>query len=321
MIQFAKRLAIWASAVAIVLLEGTAVAQVSPKPVRFGLPVEGLDGLAVYVAQQRGFFRDQGLKEDVTVLRGGTGVMQALVTGDIDIAMVGPMEVSLLKDRGVDARMLMTSVDAPQFTLLAGKDANIRTVEALKGRSLGVVSPGSLTYGLARYFVTKAGLQPDRDVTIVSLGGGMEMNGALKSKKVDAIMSFEPFASSLLAEGTAVTVGDVTNDVRGFPVFALVVRKDRVDANPDLYKQTKIAVSTGLKFLKTNETEARAIAAAKFPTIDRALMARMLDRFLPAFSADGRITPAMTKLSQEVLMTAGLIKGIRPHEEMILELP
>lgn len=168
--------------VLLTLIGGVAHAQ-RPARVRLGLPVESLDGLALFVAQNRGFFTEQGIEAEITILRGGTGVIQTLVSGDIDIGMVGPVEVSLLRDKGVDVRLAMTTIDVPPFSLVVSREASITSVAGLRGRSIGVTSPGSLTYGLARYFVLKAGLQPDKDVTLLSLGGGPEMVGAFKAKR------------------------------------------------------------------------------------------------------------------------------------------
>jgi NitT/TauT family transport system substrate-binding protein len=314
-------LALWLASLgaASTLPFGIAQAQ-ETKVIRFGLPVESVDGLAIYVAQQRGFFKEQGLRDEVTVLRGGTGVIQALVSEDIDIGVVGPMEASLLKDKGVDARLLMTTLAAAQFTLLARKDIGISTLSALKGHSLGVVSPGSLTYGLARYFLLKAGLQPDRDVTIVSLGGGAEMSGALKSKKVDALLIFEPFASTLLADGSAISLIDVGEEIRDFPVFAMVVKKPRADADPELFRRTGQALVSALQFIQSNPEDARKVAFAKFPTMNQVVMNRALDKYIPAFSKDGVITPDMMRSSQEILKAAGLIQTVRPYDEMILRI-
>jgi len=305
--------------VLLTLIGGVAHAQ-RPARVRLGLPVESLDGLALFVAQNRGFFTEQGIEAEITILRGGTGVIQTLVSGDIDIGMVGPVEVSLLRDKGVDVRLAMTTIDVPPFSLVVSREASITSVAGLRGRSIGVTSPGSLTYGLARYFVLKAGLQPDKDVTLLSLGGGPEMVGAFKAKKADALMLFEPFAQVLLAEGGATVLVDVPKELKGFPVFCVTVKKSLIDTNPELVRKTSAALVRALRFMKSDEAGTRAIAQKKFPGIKPEVLNPALDRYLPHFSKDGVLTAETIQSAQEVLKAAGLIQTILPYQEIVVQL-
>jgi NitT/TauT family transport system substrate-binding protein len=296
------------------LLAGSVWAQ--PAKVRFGLPVQALDGLALFVAEDRGFFAEEGLAPEFTVLKGGTGVVQALVSGDIDIGMVGPVEVSVLRSKGVDVKMIGTSLDWPVFSILVHKQLNITNVAGLKGRSIGVTSPASLTDAMARYFLTRAGLQPGKDVTILSLGGGPEMVGAFKSRKVDALILFEPFVQLLLAEGNATMILDVPKEIPGYPSFGVVAKGSLLKSNLPLARKSMAAIAKGLRFIKSDEKAARAIAQKKFPAMKPEVLNAALDHYLPYFSKDGVISPQVIQFTQELNRSAGLTQTIYPYSEM-----
>ena len=89
------------------------------------------------------------------------------------------------------------------FALLARTGTNVKSVADLKGKTIAVTSPGSLTANLTNYFVKQAGLDPARDVNLVSVGGGGEILGALKSERADAAMLFEPFVAIAVKQGIA----------------------------------------------------------------------------------------------------------------------
>ena len=295
---------------------GEAGAQQSVK-LRLGLPVDSLDFLPIYIAQERGFFAEEKVDAEVTVLRGGGGLIQALVAGEIDMGMAGVMELSLLRDKGVDVRLVMTTMDVPAFSVVARKELNWKRMSDLKGGSIGVTSPGSLTYALATYFVTQAGLSPQKDVTLLFLGGGAEMIGAFKSKKTDALMLFEPFATMLLKEGSANVILDVPRELRTFPINNVIVKKGMIDGNPDLIRRSSSAVKKALRFIQSESATVRAIAQKKFPGAKPEILNAALDRYFPHYSKDGAITPDAMAYTQEVLRVSGLISKALPYQDLV----
>ena len=301
---------------ALFLGTGEAAAQ-QPVKLRLGLPVDSLDFLPIYIAQERGFFTEEKVDAEVTVLRGGGGLIQALVAGEIDMGMAGVMELSLLRDKGVDVRLVMTTMDVPAFSVVARKELNWKRMADLKGGSLGVTSPGSLTYALATYFVSQAGLSPQRDVTLLFLGGGAEMVGALKAKKADALMLFEPFATILVKEGSANVILDVPRELRTFPINNVMVKKGVIDGNPELVRRSTSAVRRALRFIQSEPATVRAIAQKKFSGAKPEILNPALDKYLPHYSKDGAITPEAMAYTQEVLRVSGLISKALPYQDIV----
>src|SRR5665213_396272 len=163
--------------------------------VKIALPVASLESMPIYVAQAKGLFTKHGVDVDVITSRGGGEAMKAYIAGDVQIVATGFPEVGLMRSHNVDVELCFAQSSRVPFAMIGRTDLNLKSVADLKGKTIAVTSPGSLTANLAIYFIKAAGLDPDKDVSLVSVGGGGEILGALKSKRADAAMIFEPFVT------------------------------------------------------------------------------------------------------------------------------
>ena len=159
------------------LLPGMAAAE----PVSIALPVTSLESMPIYIAQDKGFFQKHGADVDVITSRGGGEAMKAYIAGEVQIIGTGFPEVGLMRAKDVDVVLFFAQTSRVPFGLLGRSDAGIKSVADFKGKIIAVTSPGSLTANLTKYFIQQAGMNPDRDVTLVSVGGGGELLGAMKS--------------------------------------------------------------------------------------------------------------------------------------------
>src|SRR6185503_8237574 len=176
-------------------------------------------------------------------------------------------------------------------------------------------APASLTDALARYFVTRAGLKPG-DVTILSLGGGPELVGSFRSRKIDAMVSFEPFTQVLLADGNATTLLEVPREIPGYPTFGVVAKKALLDSNIELARRTMAAIAKGLAFIHTDKKTTHEIAQKKFAQMKPEVLQPAVDHYLPYFSKDGTVSPQAIQFAQELNKSAGLLQSIYPYSEM-----
>jgi len=139
------------------------------EPVKIALPVNSLESMPIYIAQDKGLFKKHGVEIDVITSRGGGEAMKAYIAGEVQIVATGFPEVGLMRARGVDVELFFAQTSRVPFALIGRKDLDIKSVADLKGKTIAVTSPGSLTANLARYFVMQSGLDPERDVSLVSV--------------------------------------------------------------------------------------------------------------------------------------------------------
>src|SRR5690606_812948 len=143
------------------------------------------------IADHKGFFREEGVNVELKSFGDGPVVQQALSSGDLDMAYIGAPPVFQWYARGFNRRIL-AKVNYGQAAVITQADSPIKTVADLKGRKIAGVAKGSGMDVLLRGYVLKeaAGLEPDRDVSIVNMPAG-NMTAALDRNLVDAAFTWE----------------------------------------------------------------------------------------------------------------------------------
>jgi len=166
------------------LLVGSGVA--AAEKIRVGVvsPAPGLS--APWIAKDAGIFTKHGLDADVILLTGSPRLVQSLIAGDVDFALVGSTAAMRARMRGAEIAILAAATNVSSQKVLVNPKSGIRKLEDLKGRVVGVSQYGSEADSFARIAVSKVGLRADKDVTILQLGGHPQVAAALIAGKLDA---------------------------------------------------------------------------------------------------------------------------------------
>ena len=139
-----------------------------------------------WIAKETGIFAKHGLDAEVILLTGSPRLVQSLIAGDVDYAIVGATATMRARMRGADVVILATATNVTNQKLLVSRKSGIRRLEDLKGRVVGVSQYGSEADAFARIVVGKAALRPDKDVAILQLGGHPQVATALLAGKIEA---------------------------------------------------------------------------------------------------------------------------------------
>ena len=137
--------------------------------------------LPLWVADEAGLLRQNGLDADVKFIASTTGVA-ALLSGQTDIGQFGGSEALSAAANGADLVILGTLT--PVYPYLMMVPADVTTRDELKGAKLGVSGIGAADDVALRVSLTKLGLDPDKDVVIVKVGSGPEKVAAQLSGAV-----------------------------------------------------------------------------------------------------------------------------------------
>ena len=149
---------------------------------------------AFAVARDRGYYRQEGLDAQLIVMPSALGT-QALLGGNVKFSTAGGAGLLPIL-RGAPIRFMFTTFSRPMFWLYSRSD--IRSVENLKGKKVGVSSFGSGPDSLLREVLKKHGLDGGRDVAIMPVGSGTARFFALQAGTVDAAMLSIP--ANLMAQ-------------------------------------------------------------------------------------------------------------------------
>jgi NitT/TauT family transport system substrate-binding protein len=287
------------------------------EPVKIALPVASLESMPIYVAEDKGLFKKHGLDVDVITSRGGGEAMKAYIAGEVQIVATGFPELGLMRAKNVDVMLYFAQTSRVPFALLARTGTNVKSVADLKGKTIAVTSPGSLTANLTNYFVKQAGLDPARDVNLVSVGGGGEILGALKSERADAAMLFEPFVAIAVKQGIASVLVDVAKELDAFSSSPLSTSKDFVEKRAQEANALFDALVEAQQFIAGNRAGVLEIAKKRFSNADPSVLEAALDRIYQVYSPNGKFGRSHVERTEAISVDLKIMPKSYPYDEVV----
>jgi NitT/TauT family transport system substrate-binding protein len=182
----------------------------------------------IYIAQTAGYFKQEGIDLSVVLAGGGPKAMTGLIGGGGQFSASVFFDGMMAHRRGLtDVRALATlSLFQNPMALLntVAKERGItqdvplkQRLEAMKGLRIGVTTPGATSDMFMRYIFRANGLNPDRDLQIIPLGGVSGQIAALQAGRVDGCSCLPPVDVIAGAQGLTMEVLDRLKD---FPQLA-----------------------------------------------------------------------------------------------------
>src|SRR5258708_25185128 len=111
--------------------------------------------LPLTIAEQRGYFRDEGLQVGILDFAGGAKALQAMMGGGADVVSGGFDHVMVMRARGQNLRAFVLQGATPAISLGVAKEraAQYKSPKDLKGMKIGVSAPGSSTHAFINYLL------------------------------------------------------------------------------------------------------------------------------------------------------------------------
>src|SRR5512147_1942303 len=176
---------------AMLLFPAFLFAQTKMREIKVGYPLGGSSSY-FWVAYRSGAFEKHGLKIEPIYIRGGLMGIQAALSGDLLLQLQGASTVVAAWAQGAKEFQFIGAVGNRLDYILAAHPS-IKRPEDLKGKRIGVSQLGSSTDFIARVAVRRLGLNPDKDVQIVGVGGQGDRWTALTAGQVQATVLQSPF--------------------------------------------------------------------------------------------------------------------------------
>jgi NitT/TauT family transport system substrate-binding protein len=232
-------------------------------------------------ARQRGFFQKEALNVSAVYMRGGIDI-KALLTGDADFGTGSTTAVTAFV-AGAPLRVVMSLNAYVDQGLYA--QPKYRSLAQLKGQSIGSLNPGGLVDTLLRRILIQGGIQPEKDVVILNMGGTPERYAALKSGSIAASMLSAPH--SLRAEKEGFTKLAATRDYVNVSGTGLVVHADQIKKRPAMMKRFMRASLRAMNFIRENPIETSQMIVREFG-MDQDVAALAYKVLLELLSPDGK---------------------------------
>jgi NitT/TauT family transport system substrate-binding protein len=245
-----KLVSAFAAVILILALGAAGFAQNKPlKKIRVGVPSVGMGNIIIFITKEGKLFEKYGLDAEViTVMGSGIG-SKALISGNLDIIPIATPTVIAANLAGADMAILAHTMPAVVHALMVRPD--IKRPEDLKGKKIGVSSLGSLTDFLVRSIAKKKGLNPDRDITLITTGGSdTERVMALKAGSVEASAVSHPGYGIARKMGFSM-LWDSAKEL-DYPWMEITTRRAAIKSDRDLITQYMKAHLEGIALFKTN---------------------------------------------------------------------
>ncbi len=230
--------------------------------------------LPTFVALEKGYFQEQGLKVVNTPFESGTLIVDALVAGRIDVNAGSAVVAHWLAEQNLPGTFKVFVVYGPiepkdnTFILAVAKDSPMKEMKDLKGKRVATF-PGIASLILAKA-VLRPYFDPEKEATLMEIPPGSIVQ-ALASGQIDAYFTPEPFGMIALANGVGRYLVEhpvlSLNLKTGYPGGAFTFNSKFLKEKPIVAKKVKAAIDKGMDFIKTNEQEARTflVKYAKLP--------------------------------------------------------
>ncbi|HEY7219060.1 MAG TPA: ABC transporter substrate-binding protein, partial [Candidatus Binatia bacterium] len=240
---------IWLSTLsACALFAATAHAQTALEKLRVIYSAIGGSQASVWVPYEAGIFRKHGLDVELLYVAGGGRAAQVVQSGEAPIGIFTGGAVINAHLAGGDLVVIASSMNVMTFAVMARPE--IKRVEDLKGKKIGVSRFGSATdFGL-RYAEEKWPLKRQRDFAVLQMGGVTDIFNALRAGTLDAAVINAELAILARREGYR-ELADIAKMGINFPTSSIITTRSFIKRNENTVRKFVRAFVEGVHFAKT----------------------------------------------------------------------
>lgn len=252
--------------------------------------------LPLTIAEQLGYFKDEGLNVTVNDFAGGGKALQAVVGGSADVGAGGFEHMILMQSKGQAFQefALMGRTAQLVFAAKSDKGSAAPTIASLKGKKVGISAPGSSTQMLVNLVLQKAGMKPS-DVSYIGIGTTASVVSAVRNGQVDAVSNADPMITMLQQSGDIKIIAD-TRTIQGsqavfsgnMPSGSLYAPVDFIKKYPNTVQALTNAIVRANKWLQTAKpNDLIKVVPESYLLNDQALYLSAFHNLREAYSPDG----------------------------------
>jgi ABC-type nitrate/sulfonate/bicarbonate transport system substrate-binding protein len=205
--------------------------------------------LGIWVAHDAGYFSKEGLEDQIILIPSGSQLAQVVIAGEVDIAALNGSSAMAAALQGADLKVIGNTTNKLIFSIYVKPE--IKNIENLKGKKIGVTRFGSATDIAARFALRKHNLDPQKDVNILQMGAMTSIMGGLQGGSIDAGLVSPPtlFAVEKMGFKELVSVTDMD---LAFPNPSLIVQGGIMKRKPDLVDRFMRAYARAIHRARTD---------------------------------------------------------------------
>jgi NitT/TauT family transport system substrate-binding protein len=258
--------------------------------------------MAATLAEQLGYYKEEGVDVELQDLQGGSKALTAMLGGSTQVTC-GYYEHTIqmqAKNQSIKAFVDMGLSSGLALIVAPKNEGSIKSIGDLKGKNVGVTAPGSSTDMFVKYLLSKNGFQPT-DAAVSAIGAGSSAVAAVQNNQVDAAVMLEPDISVLAKQlGKPPVILEDVRTIEGlkevfgtdsWPSACLYAKTDWLQQNEDTGKKLARAIKRTLDYISQHSGQEIADKMPeKFSGGDKAQYAKVIDDLKKTLSKDGKFT-------------------------------
>ena len=227
--------------VLLVLLGLAPIAHAQTKRMAVAYSAVSASQSSFFVTKEGGYFEKHGLFVEPVYVASGTKVAQAVLAGEFPIALAGGTVVNA-NLAGGDIVVIGGLVNVPSFYVYV--HPSIKRPEDFKGKAIGVTTYGSSTDFSIRYLIKKWGMEPDKDIKVLQMGGQPQIVAAMVAGSVQGGVLSSPSDFKAKKAGFQLLVDFKTVGL-DYPTVSLVSTRSYIKKDPQTVRRFLMAYSEG----------------------------------------------------------------------------
>jgi len=288
--------------------------------IEIGLPTAktSFANVDVAIAQEMGFFKQQGLNVTIKNLDSAVKVVQAVVANDVAIG--GSSTEPFVNAAAAGAKVVSIGTYANRLTVSMVTPKTIRSVADLRGKNVGVQDIGAFREIMTRMVLQSAKLTP-QDVKYIPISPPGYIQALIGEQIQSAILQTEQVFEILKRDSRFHVLVDL-NEVEPEYVYGnYLVTKDWLDKNSDLAVRYLTAVIQAHRFMYQNKAETVRIAA-KTTGFDTNVIDQTYEVLLgkhKVFPVNDGIEEKRLTYTISRMKSLGLLKGKEPDLAQLID--
>ena len=299
----------------------------TPIKVRLATSTAGLDFAPIWIAQRKGYFKDEGIDFEHILTTGGAVTMAAIMNGDVQFVSTAASDVLVARSRG--DRMFSVGIFPASLEwhiatnnkwlesrgLTKSQVATMtvaQKIQTLKGTTIGAVTVGGAPAQVVRYLLRQNNLKPDADVRFAAVGAGSARVNALKNGQVDMIVGGIPDTEQPELEGwgyTFIRLGNEIEIFKDYPHESVHALDSYIKANQNSTRALLRAIARGNNLIIDNPAESDDLLIKQFPKIDPSVLKTVMSHSRSTFRRNLRMTKSGWDNMHKVFVAVGLLKS------------
>jgi len=306
----------------------SALAQTKPLiKVRLATSTAGLDFAPIWIAQRKGYFKEEGIDFEHILTTGGAVTMAAIMNGDVQFVSTAASDVLVARARG--DRLLSVGIFPASLEWhiatnnkwlesrglkksQVAKMTIAQKIQALKGATIGAATVGGAPAQVVRYLLRQNNLNPDTDVRFAAVGAGASRVNALKNGQVDMIVGGIPDTEQPELEGwglTFIRLGHEIEIFKDYPHESVHALDSYIKANPAVTRALLRAIARGNNLIIDHPGESDDLLVKQFPKISPTVLKTVMSHSRSTFRRNMRMTKSGWDNLQKVFVAVGLLKS------------